>query len=112
MQDPNAEAEIDFSELFSPDRIGYNGRILNFCRVFVAIIAGMAAGILGMTGVMGFAVFLLSTFMLSVGLYLKVSCEPKPYFKKPDDIWTEGVTQALMSYVLFWTLFYDIVHIY
>ena len=50
--------------------------------------------------------------LLSVGLYLKVSMEPKPFFKKPEDIWTEGIMQALMSYILFWTLFYDIVHIY
>ena len=36
----------------------------------------------------------------------------KPFFKKPEEIWFEGITQALMSYILFWTLFYDIVHIY
>ena len=106
------EQEVDFSEVFSMERIGYNGRILNFCRVYVAIISGCAAGILGITGLAGFLVFFLSTFLLSVGLYLKVSCEPKPFFKRPDDIWTDGITQALMSYVLFWTLFYDIVHIY
>ena len=48
----------------------------------------------------------------SCGLYLKVSCEPKPFFKKPKDLWTDGIVEALMSYILFWTLFYDIVHIY
>ena len=113
MQDPNADAELDFSEVFATDRIMYNGRILNFCRVFVAIVSGCAAGIMGITGIiMGFACFFISTLLLSVGLYLKVSCEPKPFFKKPEDIWFEGIMQAAMSYVLFWTLFYDIVHIY
>ena len=38
--------------------------------------------------------------------------EPRPFFKKPEDIWTEGIGQAAMSYILFWTLFYDIVHLY
>ena len=106
------DQEVDFSEVFSFERIGYNGRILNFCRVFCAIISGCAAGICGITGVAGFLVFFISTFALSVGLYLKVSMEPKPFFKKPEDIWFEGVSQAMMSYILFWTLFYDIVHIY
>ena len=106
------QEEVDFSEVFAMDRIGYNDRILNFCRVFVAIISGMAAGIMGITGVSGAAVFLLSTMLLSVGLYLKVSCDPKPYFKKPENIWFDGISQAAMSYILFWTLFYDIVHIY
>lgn len=110
--DPAAEADIDFSEVFAMDRVAYNQRILNFSRVFVAIVSGCAAGILGVTGLAGAACFLLSTLLLSVGLFLKVSCEPKPYFKKPDDIWTEGISQAAMSYILFWTLFYDIVHIY
>ena len=51
--------------------------------------------------------------MLSVGLYyLNCSGDAKPYFKKPEDIWFEGISQAAMSYILFWTLFYDIVHIY
>jgi len=110
--EPAAEAEIDFSEVYAMDRIAFNGRILNFCRVFVAIVSGCAAGIMGITGLGGFVAFLVSTLLLSCGLFLKVSCEPKPFFKKPEDIWFEGITQALMSYILFWTLFYDIVHIY
>ena len=110
--EPPAEADIDFSEVYAMERIGYNARILNYCRVFVAIIAGCAAGIMGITGLSGFAVFLISTLLLSVGLYLKVGCEPKPFFKKPEDLWFEGITSASMSYILFWTLFYDIVHIY
>ena len=110
--EPPAEAEVDFSEVYAMDRIGFNARIINFCRVFCAIISGCAAGILGITGIPGFLVFFLSTFVLSVGLYLKVSAEPRPYFKKPEEIWTEGIMQALMSYIMFWTLFYDIVHLY
>mmetsp|Transcript_40906 Transcript_40906/g.108115 ORF Transcript_40906/g.108115 Transcript_40906/m.108115 type:complete len:142 (+) Transcript_40906:2-427(+) len=106
------EANVDFSEVFAMDRIGYNGRSLNFCRVFVAIISGMASGILGLTGLVGFIAFFATTLLLSVGLYLSVGCDPHPYFKKPNDIWFEGISQAAMSYILFWTLFYDIVHIY
>ena len=102
------QEEVDFSEVFSMERIGYNARSLNFCRVFVAIISGMASGILGLEGVVGFLAFLASTFVLSVGLYLRLACDPKPYFKKPGDIWTEGIQQAAMSYVMFWTLFYDV----
>jgi hypothetical protein len=98
--------EVDFSEFFSMERIGYNARSLNFCRVFVAITSGMAAGILGLEGIPGFLAFFATTFVLSVFLYLKVSCNPSPYFKRPNDIWTEGISQAAMSYILFWTLFF------
>ena len=78
MDGGQAAQDIDFSEVFAMERIGFNARRLNFCRVFVASIAGMAAGIMGITGIPGFLAFFLSTFLLSVGLYLKVSMEPKP----------------------------------
>ena len=118
-------------------------------RVFVAIVSGCAAGIMGLTGIIGFLTFFLTTFILSVMMYVKMGMQPKPYFKKAEEVWTEGVMQALMvrarrrasraspspaasphgsarpcrlspvatccvhqSYILFWTLFYDIVHIY
>ena len=90
------------------ERIAYNARSLNFCRVFVAIISGIASGVLGLEGIPGFLAFFLTTFLLSVGLYFRVACDPKPFFKKPNDIWTEGISQAAMSYILFWTLFYDV----
>ena len=73
---PEAEADVDFSEVYAMDRIGYNDRILNFCRTFVAIVSGCAAGIMGITGIGGFMVFFVSTMLLSVGLFLKVSCDP------------------------------------
>ena len=103
--------ELDFSEVFAMERIGYNTRHINFCRIFVAII-GMAAGIMGFTGLMGFAVFGITTMILSAMLYVYIGADAKPYFKAPNDLWTEGVSQAMMSYIMFWTLFYDIVHIY
>ena len=105
------EAEVDFSEVFSVDKIAYNAKALNYCRVFVAIISGCAAGILGQTGLLGFLTFFITTFLLSLTLYMKVKGDPKPYFKDAQAIWTEGVVQSLMSYVLFWTLFYDHLHL-
>ena len=107
-----AAEEVDFSEVFSMERVGYNARNLNFCRTFVAITSGAAAGIMGLTGLVGFMAFLITTALLSVGLFFNCAADPKPYFKKPNDIWFEGISQAGISFVLFWTLFYDIVHIY
>ena len=81
-------------------------------RVFVAILSGCVAGVLGLTGLSGFVAFFATALLLSAGLYVKVGCQPKPFFKTPSDIWFDGVMQAMLSYILFWTLFYDIVHIY
>ena len=103
---------------------------------------------MGIQGIAGFVAFFASSMVLSLGMYLKMEANPKPYFKTGSDVWTEGIGQALMvcrhrgdawhillraliaripatvsvpiftvrlpaqSYVMFWTLFFDIVHIY
>eukprot|EP00320_Phaeocystis_rex_P002805 CAMPEP_0119059646 /NCGR_PEP_ID=MMETSP1178-20130426/3733_1 /TAXON_ID=33656 /ORGANISM="unid sp, Strain CCMP2000" /LENGTH=111 /DNA_ID=CAMNT_0007040691 /DNA_START=116 /DNA_END=451 /DNA_ORIENTATION=- len=110
--EPPAEADVDLSEIFSMDKIAYNARNVNYCRVFVAILSGATSGIMGLEGLMGFIAFFASTMVLSLGMYLKMNSDPKPFFKRGGDVWTEGIGQALMSYVMFWTLFFDIVHIY
>ena len=97
MQPPGAEAEgadVDFSEVYSMGQIAYNAKILNYCRTFVAIVSGIAAGIMGLEGLAGFFAFLVTMALLSVGLYLKVSMKPDPFFKKPNDIWFEGISGA------------------
>ena len=51
---------------------------------------------MGLTSIVGFLTFFLTTFILSVMMYVKMGMQPKPYFKKADEVWTEGVMQALM----------------
>ena len=65
-------------------------------RVFVAILAGAASGIMGLEGIAGFVAFFASSMVLSLGMYLKMNSNPKPYFKTGSDVWTEGIGQALM----------------
>ena len=123
---PAAEADVDLSEIFSLDKIAYNARNINYwcvfvvrlphtrthtkraitaepcrvhapcSRVFVAILAGAASGIMGIEGIAGFVTFFASSMVLSLGMYLKMNSNPKPYFKTGSDVWTEGIGQALM----------------
>ena len=67
-----------------------------YSRVFVAILAGAASGIMGLEGIAGFVAFFASSMVLSLGMYLKMNSNPKPYFKTGSDVWTEGIGQALM----------------
>ena len=81
-------------------------------RVYMAIVGGCASGIMGLTGLVGFIVFFISSFLMSAALYLMMDRDPRPYFKSGSDVLTDGVMPGIMSYILFWTLFYDVVHIY
>ena len=51
---------------------------------------------MGLEGIAGFAAFFASTLLLSLGMYLKMNSNPKPFFKTGSDVWTEGIGQALM----------------
>lgn len=67
---------------------------------------------MGFTSLVGAAAFLATTMLLSLGFYVHVGGKPQPFFKKGDNLWTQGISEAAMSFIMFWTLFYDIVHIY
>jgi len=51
---------------------------------------------MGIQGIAGFVAFFASSMVLSLGMYLKMEANPKPYFKTGSDVWTEGIGQALM----------------
>jgi hypothetical protein len=78
-----------------------------------AILAGSVAGILGMEGLAGFLFFVFSCFITSGMLCLRMgSLSMSDFFPKPNQVWTSGLTEGLMSYILFWTLLFDLVHIF
>jgi len=46
--------------------IRHNAAMLEYCRTSVSALAGSTAGILGLTGLYGFAFYFLTAFMMSV----------------------------------------------
>ena len=60
-----------------------------------------------------FLFFLVSCFATSAMLCLRMgSLSMSAFFPKPNQVWTSGLTEGLMSYILFWTLLFDLVHIF
>lgn len=104
--------------------------------------SGCVAGVLGLTGLHGFAFYifaqlvrrppshtplpsLLPAFSLlaanrncahqvqSFMLLLKMGFDTKPYYPYGlQGVLTNGITGGALSFMLFWTLFYDICHLY
>lgn len=46
--------------------IRHNAAMLEYCRTSISALAGSTAGILGLTGLYGFAFYFLTAFMMSV----------------------------------------------
>eukprot|EP00695_Tsukubamonas_globosa_P000885 TRINITY_DN1825_c0_g1_i1.p2 TRINITY_DN1825_c0_g1~~TRINITY_DN1825_c0_g1_i1.p2 ORF type:complete len:106 (-),score=6.16 TRINITY_DN1825_c0_g1_i1:172-489(-) len=96
----------------SKEKIDKNEKILSNCRTFASILGGCVTGVLGLTGLLGFVLYFVCSILLSLGLLVKSKFSTKRYFRTSSSIWTSGVGSGLMTYILFWTLMYDIVYIF
>ncbi|CAL9107193.1 unnamed protein product, partial [Musa textilis] len=81
-------------------------------RTFLSIIGGVIAGIWGFTGLTGFIFYFLVMAAASFGLAAKAKFSVCTYFDSWNRIFLDGIFGGLMSFVLFWTFAYDIVHIF
>eukprot|EP00742_Colponemidia_sp_Colp-10_P003606 GILJ01003838.1.p1 GENE.GILJ01003838.1~~GILJ01003838.1.p1 ORF type:complete len:114 (-),score=16.12 GILJ01003838.1:193-534(-) len=102
----------DLLEQVSADKVLHNGRVLAFCRIFASIVGGIVTGAFGLTGLEGIGMFFAFTFISSFVLFLKADMNPAPYFKSSMDVWTGNLLGGMMSFILFWTLLYNMIHIY
>lgn len=81
-------------------------------RSLTSSVLGVAAGILGLESLAGFVFYLLGSFFVGVlMLFLLADGKPSQYFRGSADIWITEVfgTTSLSSFVLTWTLFYNLV---
>jgi len=108
-----AGLEGQYPELY-PENVAFNSKQLYYIRSTVASISGAIAGVLGLTNLTGFAFYFLTSAV--VGLVIVIANgkrEPSLYFK--NGAWeaaTAGLGDNALGYILWWTLFYGVVHIY
>ncbi|KAI8065817.1 hypothetical protein BC940DRAFT_240507 [Gongronella butleri] len=90
----------------------YNAKQLQYIRSCFAAIAGSAAGISGLTNWSGFFFYGASWAVLCVLLWLKAPAPSKHFPGAWKDITVNGALNGLLSYTLFHTLLYGLVHLY
>ena len=79
----------------------------------MSIVAGCVAGIAGLTGFIGFLLFGIISLLTSLGLLVKMQFKLREYStQKMPSFLMQGISGHGLSYVLFWTLAYALVHIY
>ena len=81
-------------------------------RTAGATLSGCAAGILGLTGLKGFALYVLVSILMSATLWVHTGEQRSKFFRSSMDLLWEGITGNLFTYILFWTVLYGMVHIY
>ncbi|KAJ9052124.1 hypothetical protein DSO57_1037312 [Entomophthora muscae] len=107
----------DESELYRPEYVAHNLSIIDFNRSCLSMVSGTASGILGLTGYQGFVFYFACSLLMTAIIYLVKILPSKKnlshlFISPKSTFFFHGVLGGLMSHVLFWTLFYGIVHIY
>uniref|UniRef100_A0A7S1QRC8 ER membrane protein complex subunit 6 n=1 Tax=Alexandrium catenella TaxID=2925 RepID=A0A7S1QRC8_ALECA len=89
-----------------------NMRTLSHARIFSGVIAGVVAGLLKCEGLAGVFVFILVTVAHSAMMFAKMSFNAHGHFPKSSDVFVSQFTSGLLPFILFWTLAFDMVHIF
>jgi hypothetical protein len=98
--------------LYSEVAVRLNENSLEQCRTSVSALSGCVAGILGLTSYKGFLFYAFSMFFLSFLIYLYIRNEHRKFFTSLNHIFINGFFNGLLTYVLFWTFLYGMVHVY
>ncbi|KAH8363494.1 ER membrane protein complex subunit 6 [Drosophila takahashii] len=97
---------------YSEGAIRNNISAVEYCRTSMAAISGCAAGILGLSGTLGFLFYFLSVFVLWIMVLLKSGTQWRKFFINRRNLLTNQFMGGLCTYVLFWTFLYGMVHVY
>ena len=81
-------------------------------RFFSTIFAGMTSGILGFTGFFGLGFYLINFLIVTILLFLHIKNQKGNFATSLISLLFEGLFNHLMTYTIFWVMFYNLVYIY
>ncbi|UJR35554.1 hypothetical protein I4U23_028307 [Adineta vaga] len=100
------------SLLYSDIAVRLNENSLEQCRTSVSALSGCVAGIIGLTSYKGFLFYAFSMILLSFLIFAFIRREHRKFFTSLNHVFVNGFFNGLLTYVLFWTFLYGIVHVY
>eukprot|EP00638_Chattonella_subsalsa_P001355 CAMPEP_0117765176 /NCGR_PEP_ID=MMETSP0947-20121206/19934_1 /TAXON_ID=44440 /ORGANISM="Chattonella subsalsa, Strain CCMP2191" /LENGTH=115 /DNA_ID=CAMNT_0005587737 /DNA_START=30 /DNA_END=377 /DNA_ORIENTATION=- len=114
MNSMETEDQDGSKTFYSPEALQENGKIINYVRTSMIIVAGVVTGILGCTGLWGLLSFVGFYSLISLTLLVKMGMDPSVYTtnKSVLSFFCSDTQKYGLSFVLFWTLAYALVYIY
>lgn len=103
----------DKKQFIKQDALISNVKNLELFHISLAIVAGVAAGILGLTGLRGFYLYLAVAVVSFVGLVTKMKFDSAKYMiGSIIQFEFSMLSGQVLTFILFWTFAYAIVHLY
>ena len=98
----------------SPLAVARNTELCAWARTLMSVVAGLVAGILGITGAWGFVCYLGAHVLSSLGLLTQMRLDPAEFFQgsSPLSFVTSSLLDNLLLYVVFWALGYGFLWVF
>ena len=90
----------------------HNTKSLNFSRTSLSVVSGVAAGILGLSPLLGFLFYFIASGVLGLYSLAQRAATDAVHFLNKQQLVTGFVFENLFTYILMWTLVYGCVHVY
>ncbi|KAK9827246.1 hypothetical protein WJX81_002297 [Elliptochloris bilobata] len=111
---PAADIHALRNELILQKNVAHNAGVANFIGVFGALVAGMVAGLWGVTGWIGFTYYLAMHAVVSTLLLVKCGFNTKAFFQSRRALFIGEMFNStlLLTFILFWTLAHNYTHLF
>ena len=91
----------------------HNMKQLDLFNIVIYMAAGTIAGILGLTGLEGLYLLIIVALLTSLGLMLRMQFNVLQFTTVPlGKLVFSGLSSQCMTYILFWTFAFALVHLY
>jgi hypothetical protein len=84
---------------------------LEKCRTQSLIFGGITAGIFGLDGLQGMIFYLFLVAFVSLVIAVRLGFKAEPYFMKLSQAVTTGLFSNLLTYLLMWVMFHNLVYV-
>ena len=88
-----------------------NMRALGEVRTLATIFVGLAAGILNFGGLSGMLFYFAADFVLGLLMLVYFGFKADPYFPSLATILFSGLGQNIMTFMVIWVLFHNLVYV-
>ena len=97
----------------NPQALQHNMKAMMMVKAILTVLGGLTTGVLGITGLSGFAGYAVLQALAVVVMWVKAGGDlGKFWHGSVVSLWTSALVDQLVTFILFWTLAFAVVHIY
>ena len=107
-------AGVDPNTYVLPDKMNGNFQTLDRIRTFIAVVSGAVAGLLGLTGILGFIFWVVCGYIGTYILSKHIPGPAKEYFPQGSGtLFSVGsILGTVQTFVCVWMVAYDCIYVF